>query len=146
MKSNKGFIGSYKMLDFKKIKKSEIRKSVRNKLEDEVIIMKTTKLKKFAIVGTILAVTLISFTTVNAATDGAVIDKIGQTITSIRIKINGEEVDVPIVVEESDDVIKYKIDVPDEDEQVEIEYEFEVEVDEDDSSVEVEIINEIPEE
>lgn len=119
MKPNKGFIGNYKMIDYKKIKKSVIRKSVRHKLEnvkDEVIIMKMSKLKKLAIAGAIAAVTLVSFTTVNAATDGAVMEKITETITNVRLKINGEEVEMPAVVKEvGDDYIEYEIEISDTD-------------------------------
>lgn len=128
MKADKEFIFGYKMLDYRKIKKSAVRKSVRNKLENskgEVTVMKMSKLKKLAIAGAVAAVSIVSFTTVNAATDGAVMDKITETITNVRIKINGEEVEVPAVVKEvGDDYVEFEVEVSgDDDDEVTVEYE-----------------------
>lgn len=128
MKADKEFIFGYKMLDYRKIKKSAVRKSVRNKLKNskgEVTVMKMSKLKKLAIAGAVAAVSVVSFTTVNAATDGAVMDKITETITNVRIKINGEEVEVPAVVKEvGDDYVEFEVEVSgDDDDEVTVEYE-----------------------
>lgn len=92
MKNN---ILGYEMLDCKKIKKSQVKKAVRKKLEtkDEVIIMKKSKVKKLAVIGAVIGTALLSLTTVNAATDGAVVDKISDTFSNIRIFVNGKEVD-----------------------------------------------------
>lgn len=128
MKADKDFIMGYKMLDYKKIKKSAVRKSVRNKIDnskDEVTVMKMSKFKKLAIAAAVAAVSVVSFTTVNAATDGAVMDKITETITNVRIKINGEEVEVPAVVKEvGDDYVEFEVEISgDDDDEVTVEYE-----------------------
>lgn len=127
MKADKDFIMGYKMLDYRKIKKSAVRKSVRNKIDDskgEVTVMKMSKLKKLAIAGAIAAVSVVSFTTVNAATDGAVMDKITETIQNVRLKINGEEVEVPAVVKEvGDDYVEVEVEVSGDDgDELSVEY------------------------
>ena len=103
MKRSKAFIMDYRLLEYKKIRKYTIRKSVRDKLKrmkGEVKIMKMSKLRKLAVAGAIAAATLISFTTVNAATDGAVINKITETITNVRFIVDGREVEKTAVVKE----------------------------------------------
>ena len=96
-----------------KIRKYTIRKSVRDKLKrmkGEVKIMKMSKLRKLAVAGAIAAATLISFTTVNAATDGAVINKITETITNVRFIVDGREVEKTAVVKEKgEDYIIYEM-------------------------------------
>lgn len=141
MKADKDFILGYKMLDYRKIKKSAVRKSVRNKIDNskgEVIVMKMSKLKKLAIAGAVAAVTVVSFTTVNAATDGAVMDKITETITNVRLKINGEEVEVPAVVKEvGDDYVEMEIEVSgDDNDELTVEYDgdFDISQNSDDPS------------
>lgn len=101
MKNN---ILGYEMLDCKKIKKSAVRKAVRKKLKtkDEVVIMKMSRMKKLAIAGAVTGTVLLSFTTVNAATNGAVMDKISDSFTNIRIFINGKEVEKEAVVKYDD--------------------------------------------
>lgn len=109
----KNSILGYKMLDCKKIKKSSVKRAVRKKLEmkDEVIIMKKSKMKKLAIIGAIAGTALISFTTVNAATDGAVMDKISDTFSNLHILINGKEVDKADVIKSEDgDTIVFEVE------------------------------------
>lgn len=104
----------YRLLEYKKIRKYTIRKSVRDKqlkrMKGEVKIMKMSKLRKLAVAGAIAAATLISFTTVNAATDGAVINKITETITNVRFIVDGREVEKTAVVKEKgEDYIIYEM-------------------------------------
>lgn len=110
MKNN---ILGYEMLDCKKVKKSSVKKAVRKKLEtkDEVIIMKKSKMKKLAVIGTVIGTALLSLTTVNAATDGAVINKISDTFSNIHISINGKEVDKDAVLKYDDgDTIVFEVE------------------------------------
>ena len=61
MKRSKAFIMDYRLLEYKKIRKYTIRKSVRDKLKrmkGEVKIMKMSKLRKLAVAGAIAAATL----------------------------------------------------------------------------------------
>ena len=113
MKRSKAFIMDYRLLEYKKIRKYTIRKSVRDKLKrmkGEVKIMKMSKLRKLAVAGAIAAATLISFTTVNAATAGAVINKITDTITNVRFIVDGREVEKTAVVKEKgEDYIIYEM-------------------------------------
>lgn len=113
LKRSKAFIMDYRLLEYKKIRKYTIRKSVRDKLKrmkGEVKIMKMSKLRKLAVAGAIAAATLISFTTVNAATDGAVINKITDTITNVRFIVDGREVEKTAVVKEKgEDYIIYEM-------------------------------------
>ena len=104
MKRSKAFIMDYRLLEYKKIRKYTIRKSVRDKLK------RMNKLRKLAVAGAIAAATLISFTTVNAATDGAVINKITDTITNVRFIVDGREVEKTAVVKEKgEDYIIYEM-------------------------------------
>lgn len=113
MARNEKTILGYEMLDRKKIKRSAVKRAVRKKLKekDEVVIMKTSRMKKLAIAGAVIGTALLSFTTVNAATGGALGNKVSETFSKVRIIINGEEVETDAVVTKYEDgnVIVYGI-------------------------------------
>lgn len=122
MKKNK-WLKDYPMIDFKKADCKKIRNSVGEKLSEqkgEVIYMKHRRLKPLAVIGTIIVVSAASLFTVNAATDGAVVDTFKEWIENVTVRINGEEVEVPAKVKQgtSSDGKTYT--------------EFEIEVEEDD--------------
>lgn len=112
MARNEKTILGYEMLDRKKIKRSAVKKAVRKKLngKDEVVIMKTSVMKKLAIAGAVAGTILLSFTTVNAATGGAVVDKVSETFSKVRIMINGKEVEKDAIVRSEDgDTIVFEV-------------------------------------
>lgn len=139
MKKNK-WLKNYPMIDYKKADYKKIRNSVGEKLseqKDEVIYMKQRRLKPLAVVATILVVSAASLFTVNAATDGAVVDTFKEWVgnVTVRINVNGEEVEVPAKVKQgtSSDgktYTEYEIEVEEDDDEGRNEIMFEIQEDE----------------
>lgn len=123
MKKDK-WLKSYPMIDYQKANYKKIKNSVGEKLSEqkgEVIYMKQRRLKPLAIIATIFAVSAASLFTVNAATDGAVVDTFREWIENVTVHINGKEVEVPAKVKQgtySDGktFTEYEIEVDDENE------------------------------
>lgn len=115
MRSKDKWLKNYPMIDYKKADCKRIRNSVGEKLSEqkgEVIYMKKRSFKPLAIAGAILAVSAASVFTVNAATDGAVVDKIKEWTGKVTICINGEEVEVPAKmkdISEDGKIIEFEI-------------------------------------
>ncbi len=97
--------------------------SVQNKLENEKgkITMTKKRIRPLMIAAAAIATATVSMISVNAATDGAITDAVGDTVTKIRMFINGEEVEADAhivesgVDEEGNEYAVYTFDV-DEDE------------------------------
>ncbi len=97
MKHKNNWLKKYPMIDYQEADCSKIKNSVRKKLseqKDEVIYMKTRKFKSFAIILAVVGISAASFFTVNAATDGAVVDTVKDWIGEVTIFIDGKEVEV----------------------------------------------------
>lgn len=102
MKQDK-WLKKYPMINYKKADCKKIRNSVGKKLseqKDEVIYMKQRRLKPLAVAAAVLAVSAASLFTVNAATDGAVVDTVKEWFQNVTVYINGEEVEVPAKVKQ----------------------------------------------
>ena len=131
------WLKDYPMIDYKKADCKKIKNSVGEKLTEqkgEVIYMKHKRLKPIAIIGAILAVSTASIFTVNAATDGAVVDTVKEWFTNVTVYINGEEVELPAKIREvNEDDYGYKeIEVEIDDGQLDDEHhEMIFEIDED---------------
>ena len=118
MRKNKKWILGYKMLDMEKPDRDYIQKSVRNKLEKQKgeIIMIKRKLKPLIITAAAIVTSLASLTIVNAATDGAVTEKINEAVEYITVKINGKEMEAKgHIVSEDDSTIIYEFEIDDSD-------------------------------
>lgn len=128
MRSKDKWLKDYPMIDYKKVNCKRIRNSVGEKLSEqkgEVIYMKKRSFKPLAIIGAVLAVSAASVFTVNAATDGAVVDKIKEWTGNVKIYINGEEVELPakvIDVDEDRRIVEFEVDDENGDDDVNIEY------------------------
>lgn len=130
MRSKNKWLKDYPMIDYKKADCKKIRNSVGEKLTEqkgEVIYMKKRSFKPLAIIGAVLAVSAASVFTVNAATDGAVVDKLKEWTGNVRICINGEEVEVlakikEIDVDEDRRIVEFEVDDENSDDDVNIEY------------------------
>lgn len=128
MRSKDKWLKDYPMIDYKKFNCKRIRNSVGEKLSEqkgEVIYMKKRSFKPLAIIGAVLAVSAASVFTVNAATDGAVVDKIKEWTGNVKIYINGEEVELPakvIDVDEDRRIVEFEVDDENGDDDVNIEY------------------------
>lgn len=120
MRSKDKWLKDYPMINYKKADYKKIRNSVGEKLKEqkgEVIYMKKRSLKPFAVAGAVLAVSAMSIFTVNAATDGAVMDKVREWTSDITMLVNGEKVEVPAKIKEyGDDYIEFEVEFGDEDE------------------------------
>ena len=117
MRSKNNWLKKYPMINYKKADCKKISNSVREKLSEqkgEVIYMKRS-FKPIAIIGAVLAVSFLSVFTVNAATDGAVVDKIKEWKQNITVYINGKKVEMPVKIKQiGDDYIGYEIEIDDE--------------------------------
>lgn len=128
MRSKDKWLKDYPMIDYKKVNCKRIRNSVGEKLSEqkgEVIYMKKRSFKPLAIIGAVLAVSAASVFTVNAATDGAVVDKIKEWTGNVTVYINGEEVEMPakvIDVDEDRRIVEFEVDDENGDDDVNIEY------------------------
>ena len=103
MRSKDKWLKDYPMIDYEKADCKRIRNSVGEKLSEqkgEVIYMKKRSFKPLAIIGAVLAVSAASVFTVNAATDGAVVNKIKEWTGNVTVYINGEEVEMPAKIKE----------------------------------------------
>ncbi len=74
-----------------------------------------------------MAVSAASVFTVNAATDGAVVNKIKEWTGNVTVYINGEEVEMPAKIKEIDGdedcrIVEFEIDDENSDDNVNIEY------------------------
>jgi hypothetical protein len=124
MKRNDKWLKMYPMINCEKADIKKIKDSVGDKLSEqkEVIYMKQKRFKTAAIIGAIVAVSAVSVFTVNAATGGAIVDKITETWSNVKCTINGEEVEMPAKVKEvGDDYIIYEFDVDESDSSMEFE-------------------------
>ena len=130
MRSKDKWLKDYPMIDYEKADCKRIRNSVGEKLSEqkgEVIYMKKRSFKPLAIIGAVLAVSAASVFTVNAATDGAVVNKIKEWTGNVTVYINGEEVEMPAKIKEIDGdedcrIIEFEIDDENSDDNVNIEY------------------------
>ena len=128
MRSKDKWLKDYPMIDYEKADCKRIRNSVGEKLSEqkgEVIYMKKRSFKPLAIIGAVLAVSAASVFTVNAATDGAVVNKI--KTGNVTVYINGEEVEMPAKIKEIDGdedcrIVEFEIDDENSDDNVNIEY------------------------
>lgn len=77
--------------------------SVQNKLENEKgqITMTKRRIRPLMIAAAAIATAAISMISVNAATDGAITDAVENTVTKVRMFINGEEVEADAYCVES---------------------------------------------
>lgn len=99
------WLKEYPMISCEKADYKKIKSSVGKKLtiqKGEVIHMKHKKIRPIAVAGAILAVSAASIFTVNAATDGAVVDTVREWVQNVTVYINGEEVELPAKVREVD--------------------------------------------
>lgn len=102
---NRKWICGLKMLNMYKPNRDLIEDSVREKLsrQEGDIIMNKKRFKPALIAAAAVGMTFVSALTVNAATDGALSDKILKTIENLSIKINGKDVDITSGVEKQDE-------------------------------------------
>ncbi len=102
---NRKWICGLKMLNMYKPNRDLIEDSVREKLRGQEgdIVMNKKRFKPLLIAVAAVGMTFVSALTVNAATDGALSDKILKTIENVSIKINGKDVDVTGGVEKQDE-------------------------------------------
>lgn len=111
------------MADENDFSANSISLSVQNKLENEKgqITMTKKRIRPLMILAAAIATAAVSMISVNAATDGAITDAVGDTVTKIKMFINGEEVEADAhlvesgVDEEGNEYHVYTFDV-DEDE------------------------------
>lgn len=77
--------------------------SVQNKLENEKgqITMTKRRIRPLMIAAAAIATAAVSMISVNAATDGAITDAVENTVTKVRMFINGEEVEADAYCVES---------------------------------------------
>ena len=130
MRSKDKWLKDYPMIDYEKADCKRIRNSVGEKLSEqkgEVSYMKKRSFKPLAIIGAVLAVSAASVFTVNAATDGAVVNKIKEWTGNVTVYINGEEVEMPAKIKEIDGdedcrIVEFEIDDENSDDNVNIEY------------------------
>lgn len=120
MKIKDKWLKNYPMIDYKKVDCKKIKSSVGEKLSEqkgEVIYMKSKRFKPLAIVCAIIAVSAASIFTVNAATDGAIVNTVKEWFGNVTVQIDGEEVEVPAKFkkiegnDEYDDYVKCEIEL-----------------------------------
>lgn len=95
--------------------------SVQNKLENEKghITMTKKRIKPLLIVAAAVATAAVSMISVNAATDGAITDAVENTVSKVKMFINGEEVEADAylvdsgVDENGNEYSVYRFDVDD---------------------------------
>lgn len=129
MRLKNKWLKDYPMMDYKKVDCTKIRNSVGEKLSEqkgEVIYMKKRSFKPLVVIGAVIAVSAMSVFTVNAATDGAVVDILKEWTGNVKLYINGEEVEVPakikkIDVDEDRRIVQFEID-DENDDDLNIEY------------------------
>ncbi len=130
MRLKNKWLKDYPMMDYKKVDCTKIRNSVGEKLSEqkgEVIYMKKRSFKPLVVIGAVIAVSAMSVFTVNAATDGAVVDILKEWTGNVKLYINGEEVEVPakikkIDVDEDRRIVQFEIDDENDDDDLNIEY------------------------
>lgn len=130
MRLKNKWLKDYPMMDYKKVDCKKIRNSVGEKLSEqkgEVIYMKKRSFKPLVVIGAVIAVSAMSVFTVNAATDGAVVDILKEWTGNVKLYINGEEVEVPakikkIDVDEDRHIVQFEIDDENDDDDLNIEY------------------------
>lgn len=97
--------------------------SVQNKLENEKghITMTKKRIKPLLIVAAAVATAAVSMISVNAATDGAITDAVENTVSKVKMFINGEEVEADAylvdsgVDENGNEYSVYRFDVDEDD-------------------------------
>lgn len=151
MRLKNKWLKDYPMIDYKKVDCTKIRNSVGEKLSEqkgEVIYMKKRSFKPLVVIGAVIAVSAMSVFTVNAATDGAVVDILKEWTGNVKLYINGEEVEASakikkIDVDEDRHIVQFEID-DENDDDLNIEYyEYYDESDiPDDLDVEIEVSTE----
>lgn len=119
MKTKDKWLKNYPMIDYKKADCKKIKNSVGEKLSEqkgEVIYMKSKRFKTLAIICAVISVSAASIFTVNAATDGAIVDTVKEWFGEVTVYIDGEEVEVPAKfkkIEGNDDCIECEIEIDD---------------------------------
>ena len=116
MKRNNKWIFGYGITDMEEPDRDYIKQSVREKLKDQKgeIIMNKRKIKPLFIAIAAAATAFASIAVVNAATDGAVVEKLNETIGYITVKINGKEIDAKgHIVSEDENTVIYEFEIDD---------------------------------
>lgn len=120
MRLKNKWLKDYPMMDYKKVDCTKIRNSVGEKLSEqkgEVIYMKKRSFKPLVVIGAVIAVSAMSVFTVNAATDGAIMDKVREWTSNVTMIVNGEKVEIPAKIKEyGDDYMEFEVEFGDGDE------------------------------